>query len=209
MKKYVALLAAIAIVFSSSACGKKKDKTEETTAPSDTVSASTESQSNGPLTFQAGKVVFLDPSGSGILKGVKISGNRAGDEINKKDPALDGVRCIFELNEWVDFYPDTDKTAGIEVWVFAHKGNANVYKDAEFSMNMDGYIINLSLMKDEDPDLPWGSICLNPDSVEPGVYDFVFVYNGSAFAGMAVRFYAEKELEPKSDAELENLMKGF
>ena len=209
MKKYVALLAAVAIVFSSSACGKKKDKTEETTAPSDTVSASTESPSNGPLTFQAGKVVFLDSSGSGILKGVKISGNRAGDEINKKDPALDGVRCIFELNEWVDFYPDTDKTAGIEVWVFEHKGNANVYRDAEFSMNMDGYIINLSLMKDEDPDLPWGSICLNPDSVEPGVYDFVFVYNGSAFAGMAVRFYAEKELEPRSDAELENLMKGF
>lgn len=208
MKRYVALLAAVAIVFSS-ACGKKKDKTDESTAPSDTVSVSTENNGSGPVAFQAGKVMLLDTSAAGTLRGVKISGNRAGSEINKKDPALDGVRCIFELNEWVDFYPDTDKTAGIEVWVFEHKGNANVYRDAEFSMNMDGYIINLSLMKDEDPDLPWGSICLNPDSVEPGVYDFVFVYNGSAFAGMAVRFYAENELEPKSDAELENLMKGF
>ena len=62
-----------------------------------------------------------------------------------------------------------------------------------------------------DPDAeesdPWGSFYLHPDEVEPGYYDFVFLYGNKVIATMLTKFYKPNEICEKSDSELENLMK--
>ena len=210
MKKSLAILAAAAIMLSMAGCGKKDSNTSDTTAQSSAAESS--ANPSGTVSgMESGKLYFIG-EGNGaqqVLNGIQISGNRAGDEINKKAPATEGIRCIFELNEWVEFYPDTAMTDGIEVWVFEHKDDLGAYENGKISMDMKGFVISLSLIKEEDAASAWGSFCLNPDSVQPGLYDFVFTYNGTAFASMVTRFYGENELSGKSDAELENMMKSL
>ena len=59
----------------------------------------------------------------------------------------------------------------------------------------------------DDPAGSWGSFYLNPSDCKPGYYDFVFTYEGKAFATMLTRFYGESELESKTDPELDALAK--
>ena len=213
MKKSLSILAAAAIMLSMAACGKKDNKTDDTTTASAQTSESAETTSGKSATvsgMESGKLYYIgDQDGVQILRGIQISGNRSGDEVNKKDPATEGIRCIFELNEWVEFYPDTDMNEGITVWVFEHKDDLGAYERETVSMSMKGFVISLSLLKEEEEGSAWGSFCLNPDSVQPGLYDFVYTYNGNVIASMVTRFYGEGELESKSDAELENLMKNL
>ena len=49
---------------------------------------------------------------------------------------------------------------------------------------------------------------MNPEDAEPGYYDFVFAVENKAVALLVTRFFSEGELEGKTDAELENLMKN-
>ena len=55
----------------------------------------------------------------------------------------------------------------------------------------------------------WGSFYLNPEECEPGLYDLVFTYQDKAVGVLLTRFYQEQDIESKSDAELEALMKGI
>ena len=47
--------------------------------------------------------------------------------------------------------------------------------------------------------------CIGNDEDEPGYYDMVFVYDGTAFAKLYIRIFYN-ELINKSDAELEKLI---
>lgn len=72
-----------------------------------------------------------------------------------------------------------------------------------------GYIQDLDLNKEPDAEETqhWGSFYLHPEEVNPGYYDFVFLYNSKVFAIMPTKFYKYEEIEEKSDSELEQLMK--
>ena len=160
-----------------------------------------------------GKLYFFnledrDPS---ILRGVTISGNCAGSlEFNSKEKGTDGIRCIFELSEWVEFYPDTDAEYGIKVWILKHQEDQSIYETTKFSDLMPGFCNYCDLHKDEDnEDATWGSFYLNYEEFQPGYYDFVFVYDGKAIAKMITYFYANDALSGKSDAELEKLTSGL
>ena len=48
-----------------------------------------------------------------------------------------------------------------------------------------------------------------PEEVNPGYYDFVFIYNNKVFATMLTKFYKTNELLDKPDSELEKLMKDW
>ena len=161
-------------------------------------------------------IINLDDRDPSVLRGVAIKGNHAGsndgikDGINGKESSLTDVRCIFELNEWVYFYPDTDKEYALRVWVLKHRDDQEYYNTAKFSDLMPNFATYCDLhypVDEEKPDeYEWGSFYLNPDECEPGYYDFVFTYEGKAIAVLLTRFYAEGELSGKSDAELEALM---
>lgn len=49
---------------------------------------------------------------------------------------------------------------------------------------------------------------VHSEDAEPGYYDLVFTAHGKAVASLVTRFYAEGELESKTDAELEKLMQN-
>ena len=54
------------------------------------------------------------------LKGLRLAGNRAGSSeaggFNDKPYATEGIRCIFELDEWVEIYPELEKAGSVSLW---------------------------------------------------------------------------------------------
>ena len=228
MKKTVAVLLALFMLVSLAACncgnggggGNQSNTSSNASGQNDSGSGnnSEENTSSNPAEPEAAKltakmnIINLDDRDPSVLRGVAVKGNRAGkfDGINGKEFSLTDVRCIFELNEWVEFFPDTDATYGVKVWILKHRDDQEYYNTCKFSDLMPNFAnyCDLHYPEDEDnPDeYPWGSFYLNSKECEPGYYDFVFTYEGKAIATLLTRFYGENEIAPKTDAELEALM---
>ena len=163
-------------------------------------------------TIVLGKLYFvnLKEGEQPIMTGLSLSGNRCGTrDFNNKPFAVEGIRSVFELDEWVEFLPQTNAGTGIKVMVFKHKADQGFYQKNTLNDETADYIQECELNKDPEADetAQWGSFYLHPEEVEPGYYDFVFVYNNKVFAIMVTRFYKPDELLDKPDSELEKLMK--
>ncbi len=144
-----------------------------------------------------------------VIRGIYLCGNIAGsEEFNRMDYSTDGIRCIFELSEWVEIYLDTDEKDNLEVWVLKNGENRDGYGSVDFSDEMPGFAARLELEYPED-DYPWGSFYLDPEYAGAGYYDLVFTRGGKAAAVMVTRFYPEEELRNNSDAELEKIESGL
>ena len=145
-----------------------------------------------------------------IMTGLSLFGNRCGSaDFNKKPYAAEGIRSVFELDEWIEFYPQTNAATGIKVMVFKHKSDQGIYQKNALNDETPGYIQEVDLNKDPDAGETnhWGSFYLHPEEVKPGYYDFVFIYGNKVFATMLTRFFKPDELYQKPDSELEKLMK--
>lgn len=229
MKRLFALLITIIMVASLAACGTNNSNTNGNNSTNPPASSTGDNQQSGNEsgngnTTQSGNnaeaakltgkmnIIELDDRDPSVLRGVTIKGNHAGsyDGINGKESSLTDVRCIFELNEWVYFYPDTDATYGLRVWILKHRDDQEYYNTAKFSDLDPNFANYCDLHYPEDAENPdeteWGSFYLNKEECEPGYYDFVFTYEGKAIATLLTRFYNENELTVKSDAELEALI---
>ncbi len=226
MKKLLILALALLMIVSLAAC-KGNDPGSTGTNPSASSTGDNQqsgNESGNSNTSQSGNnaeaakltgkmnIINLDDRDPSVLRGVTITGNRAGtaDGFNSKESSLTDVRCIFELNEWVYFYPDTDKDYALRVWILKHRDDQEYYNKAKFSDLDPNFANYCDLHYPEDAENPdgseWGSFYLNTYECEPGYYDFVFTYEGKAIATLLTRFYNENELIVKSDAELEALM---
>ena len=231
MKRLFALLITIIMVASLAACGTNNSNTNGNNSTNPPASSTGDNQQSGNEsgngnTTQSGNnaeaakltgkmnIIELDDRDPSVLRGVTIKGNHAGsyDGINGKESSLTDVRCIFELNEWVSFYPDTDATYGLRVWILKHRDDQEYYNTAKFSDLDPNFANYCDLHYPEDAENPdeteWGSFYLHPEECEPGYYDFVFTYEGKAIATLLTRFYNENELTVKSDAELMEIMNG-
>ena len=145
-----------------------------------------------------------------IMTGLTLFGNRCGsNDFNNKPYAAEGIRSVFELDEWIEFHPQTSAETGIKVMVFKHKADQGFYPKNTLNDETPGYILECELNKDPDAEenSHWGSFYLHPEEAEPGYYDFVFIYNNKVFATMLTRFYKPNELLEKKDSDLEKLMK--
>ena len=163
-------------------------------------------------TMALGKLYFvnLKEGEQPIMTGLSLSGNRCGSEaFNAKPTAAEGIRSVFELDEWIEFHPEAKAGTGIKVMVFKHRADQAFYQKNALNDETPDYIQELELNKDPEADetAHWGSFYLHPEEVEPGYYDFVFLYNNKVFATMLTKFYKPDELLDKPDAELEKLMK--
>ena len=227
MKKILALTLAFLLLFGMAACAGNQqsggnttaaptDNTEETQPAGSDTETTAAPESTAPAAEGAkltGKIelIELDDRDPSVLRGMVIKGNQAGtaEGFNNKASSLTDVRCIFQLNEWVEFYPDTDKEYALRVWVLKHRDDREYYNTAKFSdldPNFANYCDLHYPVDEENPEeWQWGSFYLN-DECEPGYYDFVFTYEGKAIGTLLTRFYADSELTVKSDAELEALM---
>ncbi len=162
-------------------------------------------------TMVLGKLYFvnLKEGEQPVMTGLSLFGNRCGSkDFNHKPYAVEGIRSVFELDEWIEFHPQTNATTGIKVMVFKHKADQNFYMKNALNDETPDYIQECELNKDPDADETehWGSFYLHPEEVAPGYYDFVFTYNNKVFAIMLTKFYQLDELSVKSDSELEKLM---
>ena len=227
-QRILCLLLAALMIVSLAACKGNDSGSNSTTPPANSTGenqpADNESDSGSVIpsqnanTTQEAKLsgqlnlIHLDDRDPSILRGVTIKGNQAGalDGFNGKESSLTDVRCIFELNEWIEFFPDTDATYGLRVWILKHRDDQEYYNTAKFSDLDPNFANYCDLHYPEDEEKPdewnWGSFYLHPEECEPGYYDFVFTYEGKAIATLLTRFYNEGELSGKSDAELEALM---
>ena len=162
-------------------------------------------------TMVLGKLYFVNfkEGERPIMTGLSLHGNVCGSEaFNNKPYAAEGIRSVFELDEWIEFHPETKATTGIKVMVFLHKADQSFYSKKALNDETPGYIQELDLNKDPDAEESnhWGSFYLHPEEVNPGYYDFVFIYNNKVFAIMVTRFYKPEEIYGKPDSELEKLM---
>ena len=226
MKRLLTLALVLLMLAGASACASGGNSGGGTTAPAGSTGenqpsgnepaggGASQSGSNAGGAKLTGKmkIIDLDDRDASVLRGVTVKGNAAGsaEGLNGKEASLTDVRCIFELNEWVEFYPDTDKEYALRVWILKHRDDQEYYNTAKFSDLMPNFASYCELHYPADEEKPdewnWGSFYLNKDKCEPGLYDFVFTYEGKAIATLLTRFYAENELTVKSDAELEQLM---
>ncbi len=137
-----------------------------------------------------------------VIRGISFAGNVLGsEEFNSKKPSLTDIRCIFAVGE--EFTPtvDTDTKAGIEIYVLKHREDQSSYETETYSKHMNGLkaVYSLDNWKAFSP--------FDEDEYGPEDCDFIFVYDGTAFAKLYVRFlYYNEELKNKTDAELEQLM---
>lgn len=224
MKKFLAITLALIMLVCTVACGGKSGSGNGGTASP--VNGSGENQqsgigenSQGGSTAKGAKLtgklnlINLDDRDPSVLRGVRISGLNAGtgEDINGKESSLTDVRCIFELNEWIEFYPDADAEYYLRVWVLKHRDDQEYYNDCKFSDLMPGFASYCDLHYPADEEDPenwyWGNFYLNPEDCEAGYYDFVFTYEGKAIGVLQTRFYKVGELSGKSGAELEALMR--
>ena len=162
-------------------------------------------------TMVLGKLYFvnLKEGEQPIMTALSLFGNRCGSEsFNHKPYAAEGIRSVFELDEWIEFYPQASAGSGIKVMVFKHQEDQGFYLKSSLNDKTSGYIQELDLNKDPEGDETslWGSFYLHPEEVEPGYYDFVFIYKNKVFATMLTHFFKPNEIYEKSDSELEKLM---
>lgn len=170
------------------------------------------SAANAENSVELGKLYFvnLKEGEQSIMTGLRLFGNRCGsDDFNKKPYAVEGIRSVFELDEWIEFYPQTNAKTGIKVMVFKHKADQGFYLKNTLNDETPDYIqeLDIKIEPDVEETSNWGSFYLHPEEVEPGYYDFVFIYDNKVFAIMLTRFYKVNELYEKADSDLEKLMK--
>ena len=152
MKKTLAIVLAFVLVLGLAACGSSGSTSQSnnpsssgnnSSNPSTNSTGNNQQSGNGSgsgNTSQGGNnaeeakltgklnLIDLDDRDPSVLRGVAISGNCAGtaDGFNSKESSLTDVRCVFELNEWVEFYPDTDATNGLRVWILKHRDDQEI-----------------------------------------------------------------------------------
>ena len=218
MKKFIALIISATMLLSLSACNKGKgtpapanETTKDSVSGEDACGNSDATKNNnsdaGAIVLLPGELYQFDKD---VIKGITVKGNQLGSAgFNDKDPDVKGIRCIFQLNEWVEFYPDTAVTEGIYVYVYKHADDAKVYTDMGFTEEDTKVLATCTLTKPEEAANQWGSLYVNPDNAQPGVYDIVFVKDGKAVAVMKANFVKEGDLDGKSDDDLRGMMKDF
>ncbi|MBQ6053596.1 MAG: hypothetical protein IJL30_10010 [Clostridia bacterium] len=223
MKKIIAAVLAVLMLASLCACGVINNQGQNTPSnqtgdPGQPGNNSGNSGQSGNTNPEAAKltgklnIINLDDRDPSVLRGVIIKGNSVGsaEGFNGRESSLTDVRCIFELGEWIEFYPDTDATYGIRVWILKHRDDQEYYNTAKFSDLDPNFANYCDLHYPEDAETPdewyWGNFSLHQEECEPGYYDFVFTYEGKAVATLLTRFYKVGEISAKSDAELEALM---
>ena len=234
--RFICLLLIALLLAALAACGKGTDTAKPSEAAQISGQASAKEQPAENTASQAGatdnkdsktsgsqsaepakltgklELIALEDRDPSVLRGLRIIGNGIGsqDDINGKASSLTDVRCIFALNEWIEFYPDTDAEYALRVWILEHRDDPEYYNTCKFSDLMPGFVTYCDLHYPDDAEDPgswyWGNFYLNPEDCGSGYYDFVFTYEGKAIATLLTRFYNEGELSDRSGAELEALM---
>lgn len=224
IKHFSSLMLAAALTLTLSACSKSpapqpetKQTQEQTGAAAEPASAKTEQpqaaekKADQPAeqTMILGRLYQINlPEGqTPLIKGVKITGNQSGSGINGLPCAGDGIRSVFNLDEWMNFSLDTGIPAGekIGIYAFVHNPDPSAYDKGlpgEPAAKAEGEV---PAAWDDEHTM---NFYVFHENYQPGYYDIVFVHNDKPLAKMMVKLFKESELNEKNDAELMELMQN-
>ena len=90
-----------------------------------------------------GKLYFvnLKEGEQPVMTGLSLHGNTCGTgAFNSKPYATEGIRSVFELDEWIEFHPQARVGGGIKVMVFQHKADQSFYLKNALNDKTPGYI---------------------------------------------------------------------
>ena len=138
-----------------------------------------------------------------VVRAVSLSGNRAGDEINKREPSIDNIRFVFELNEWIGITADSDKTDSLFAVILPHAKDPNFYtEDSLQAIPDNASYVNLDLTEEGKI---YGETYIY-DFNNPGFYDIVIADNAKPVALILIKAFKAGEIEGFSDSQLEKYM---
>ncbi len=230
IKRFSSLMLAAALTFTLSACSKAptsqpgdtaspaakqaQEQAGAATEPAETKTEQTEAAAptaDKPAeeAMVLGRLYQIDlPEGqTPLIKGVKITGNQSASALNDLPCAADGIRSVFNLDEWMYYTLDTGIPAGdkVGIYAFVHNPDPAAYDKglpAEPAAKAEG----------EAP-ATWDSehtmdFYVFHEDYQPGYYDIVFVHNDKPIAKMMVKLFKDGELNEKSDAEIMELVQN-
>ena len=218
----LALLLALACITALAGCGKKESgqDTAQTGNNTDSSAVNETQPDESSSDVQTGKKEVIIPGRlyalnieegeKAPIKGLILTGNRAGYEINEADTAEENIRCIFELNEYIGIYPamDNPEASGLKAYITPHSEDPATYVDSFFAKISED--VPVTEFYDLDYTLKGCRICaemyLNPDTWQSGYYDLVITKSGKPIAFVMLKFFNEGELADKDDEALLKLM---
>lgn len=217
------------MMFAVVACGRTVNQPQPETATvqsQNSVDATVSSTANADMNDEsvaqktAGAQLYqlnLKDGESPMIRGLALDGNRAGKSIEEGGHVINGrplsdnnIRFVFELNEWISFRLDTDPQNIIYATIVPHVDDPATLTDS-FMDNVSDASPRLELRAPEEAEAAmasWGETYLHPDDWQPGDYDLVFLSGNTPIARVFLKFYAETELENKTDAQLNKLMQN-
>ncbi|MCR5118640.1 MAG: hypothetical protein K6B44_03340 [Lachnospiraceae bacterium] len=223
MKKMrcLALLLVLVCVTGLAGCGKKDggqdtpqagNNTDSSTVDETETADASDAQTGKKEAIMPGRLyaLNLEEGEKAPIKGLILTGNRAGYEINEADTAEENIRCIFELNEYIGIYPAMDSPAasGLKAYITPHSEDPATYVDSFFAKISED--VPVTEFYDLDDTLKGCRICaemyLNPDIWQSGYYDLVITKSGKPIAFVMLKFFNEGELADKDDEALMKLM---
>ena len=199
MKKLALLIAAVMLLMPLAACGGR-----HSSVPNNPTFKPSQVGPKVEFGSKPGKLYFVEIEPDFTVTALQISGNRAGSqEFNAREPAMEDIRSIFELNEQIDFVLsyNTPVEGKYGFYVCTHRD----YSDYDTKT-----IAAESVYSDEGEfgDYYEAEFYLNPEENAPGDYDLLFVKDGTVRVYTVIRLYNEGELSGLSDAELEAIMEA-
>lgn len=215
IKRILCIFLTLTFVLALAACGKPA--TDDPAPPVDsTQAAATQAQKASSNNATDDEAIAVTPGTlyalnvkdgeEPVITALRLTGNRLGTEegINGKEAGVENIRSVFELNEWIDIYPETETKNRLMAFVVPHVEKLDMYSDPFIAPENSA---SADLVKPEEDGAPWGSLYVHPDYWQAGEYDLVFTLDDIPAAVVMIRLYNEGELDGKSDAELEQMMK--
>ena len=147
-----------------------------------------------------------------VVKGVALAGNQAGSSINEKEPSVEGLRFVFNRQEWITIKVDSPLSAdefssyfeeGLWAFVVPHEDNPASLDAAWFEGAMD-IPVPYSPLELTDDGITWDTYVWN--TFEPGFFDLIFTYKAKPVAMVLIRIYAEDILTELPDEQLQAFM---
>ena len=148
-------------------------------------------------------VLYQLQEGEPVIRGVFLAGNQT---VNKTiEPAAENIRFIFNLDEWIWIYPDTDRTEGISIRAAKHADDFSIYTKSY--IDESEFLAYADLYKPEDPNYEWGSFYIISDE-DPGFYDLIFVNSedNTPLAVIIIDVFKGQELCKCSLEQLQQIM---
>lgn len=188
MKRIVAILLCALLAAFSAGC---KRLTQDDVTAADPAAGFTQP-------FETGRLLYSAFSLRHDVKGLSLSGDKAGDAINKKEPAEEGIRPVFEFGERIDYRLVCGESDKGECTVYLRPHiDFSQYRGLDLS---EGALYSAAHSFEEGVS---GGFSADPEGRLPGYYDLLFTSNGQIFVYVVIRLYPAGELSGKTDAELD------